>query len=246
MSQKYISNLGNEDEVVSQSRRNLIKQAACVGASVAGVGANSVVNIASAEQVTAPVVEKISVREAFETLTAKESEVLDAIVSRILPSDENGPGAHEARVVHFIDKVLAGPQANLRETYASAVEALDMYCHATKSNSFQNLSADEQDYILNAMQTGSIFSGISGSFFSLIRNHTIEGAFSDPYYGGNRDFIGWDMLGYPGVRMGSTPEDVRMGADLSPSRQSAYDMPPYTKDPAREVSTSVGGGEHGS
>ena len=75
------------------------------------------------------------------------------------------------------------------------------------------------------------FEGSGSSFFSMVRNHTIDGTFSDPYYGGNRDYIGWDMLGYPGVRMGASPDDVRNEENLAPSRQSAYDLPHFTKDP---------------
>ena len=37
-----------------------------------------------------------------------------------------------------------------------------------------------------------------------MREHTLQGMFSDPYYGGNADFIGWDMIGYPGVRLATT------------------------------------------
>ena len=35
-------------------------------------------------------------------------------------------------------------------------------------------------------------------FFDSLRNHTIEGMFSDPAHGGNRDLVGWKLLGYPG------------------------------------------------
>ena len=32
--------------------------------------------------------------------------------------------------------------------------------------------------------------------------HTIQGILSDPFYGENANFIGWDLIGYPGTRMG--------------------------------------------
>ena len=223
----------NMGDGISLSRRNLLKQAGCVSATVLGVGAGGAASTVLAQGTASPRQERIPVREAFETLTARESEILDALVSRILPSDENGPGAHEARVVHYIDRILAGPAGNLRELYASAIEAVEAYSGSHGGGSFTALDEDGQDAVLVAMEAGDMegFPGSSAAFFNLVRTHTIEGAFSDPYYGGNRDFIGWDLLGYPGVRMGSSPADVQMGEDLPPSRQSAYDMAPYTKDP---------------
>ena len=76
---------------------------------------------------------------------------------------------------------------------------------------------------------------LNAGFFNTVRTHTIEGTFSDPYYGGNRDFVGWALLGYPGVRIASSADDVSQGSALAPSRQSAYDMPAYTKDPVAGV-----------
>ena len=80
-----------------------------------------------------------------------------------------------------------------------------------------------------------------GGFFNMVRSHTISGTFSDPYYGGNRDFVGWDMLGYPGVRIGASEQDVALGSDLAPAHQSAYDIPTFTK-----VIASTGGSGNGS
>jgi hypothetical protein len=47
--------------------------------------------------------------EALETLTATEADILEAICARLIPSDENGPGAAEARAAHYIDRALTGP-----------------------------------------------------------------------------------------------------------------------------------------
>ena len=47
-------------------------------------------------------------------------------------------------------------------------------------------------------------------FFALVRTHTIQGTFCDPAYGGNANFVGWDLIGYPGVRLNVTAADQRM------------------------------------
>jgi hypothetical protein len=56
-----------------------------------------------------------------------------------------------------------------------------------------------------------------------VLGHTLEGTFGDPHYGGNQDFIGWELIGYPGVRLAVTAEQQRMDAKLEPTLRSAYD-----------------------
>ena len=65
-------------------------------------------------------------------------------------------------------------------------------------------------------------------FFNLVRTHTIQGTFCDPYYGGNANFVGWDLIGYPGLRLAAGPGDQRLAAH-KPVRQSAYDQEMFSK-----------------
>ena len=83
----------------------------------------------------------------------------------------------------------------------------------------------------------------SSSFFALLRNHTIDGTFCDPYYGGNRDFVGWDMMQYPGIKLSASETDVRQGAASEPNHQSAYDNATYTKM-AANIAASKGGDQN--
>ena len=242
-------NKARKDEVdtgpaPSQSRRNLLKGVGLSGAALLTTGSGSL-SAQPAATVASP--QRIPVREAFETLTALESATLDAFASRILPSDENGPGAHEARAVHYIDRALAGPMSSSREQYGVGLSALENYSIEAKGMSFHLLPEAEQDAIIEAMTDNDIagYSMLNAGFFFLVRTHTIDGTFSDPYYGGNRDFIGWDLLGYPGVRAVASPEDVSQGSSLTPSRQSAYDMPTHLKDPVATGSSSTGGAANG-
>jgi hypothetical protein len=73
------------------------------------------------------------------------------------------------------------------------------------------------------------FTPNSATFFNLVRMHTLQGTFCDPYYGGNANFVGWDLLGYPGVRIAVTADQQRMDVDLTPNHQSAYDYEPFSK-----------------
>ena len=228
----------------SLSRRNLLKGVGLTGAALMTAGSGSL----SAQAAAAPAgPQLIPVREAFETLTALESATLDAFASRIIPSDENGPGAHEARAVHYIDRALAGAMSSSREQYGAGLSSLEDYSLQAKGMSFHLLPESEQDAIIEAMTENALtgYPILNAGFFNMVRTHTIDGTFSDPYYGGNRDFIGWDLLGYPGVRAIATPDDVSQGSRLAPSRQSAYDMPTHLKDPVGTGSSSTGGAANG-
>jgi gluconate 2-dehydrogenase gamma chain len=59
-----------------------------------------------------------------------EADTLDAIVARLIPTDENGPGATEARAAIYIDRALAGPLRAARGIYAAGLAAMDEYALA--------------------------------------------------------------------------------------------------------------------
>src|SRR5207253_6644286 len=79
--------------------------------------------------------------EALETLTAAEADTLEAIVARLIPTDENGPGATEARAAHYIDRALVGPLRSSRAAYAAGRAAPDAYAQTAKGAPFAKLPA---------------------------------------------------------------------------------------------------------
>jgi hypothetical protein len=92
-----------------------------------------------------------------------------------------------------------------------------------KNAAFSKLSPADQDAVLtNIQQTAA-------AFFNLVRNHTIQGTFSDPFYGGNANFIGWDLIGYPGARTTVAANLQLMDKKPEPSRKSAYDYGMFSK-----------------
>jgi gluconate 2-dehydrogenase gamma chain len=223
----------NSDISGEQTRRGFIKQVGLAGAAVAV----SATPLGCAPEPTAISTIAAVRREALETLNATEAEALEAIVARIIPTDENGPGATEARAAHYIDRALAGPLRAMRSNYAAGLAAIDDYAQSSKGALFAKLSPADQDGVLRKMEanTAAGFSADAAAFFNLLRTHTIEGTFSDPYYGGNADYVGWNLIFYPGLRMGVSAADQRMNAQLEPVRSSAYDDPLFAH----------GGGDHG-
>lgn len=204
------------------SRRDMLKQAAVAGAAAA-------VPLGSAA--CAP---SASTERTFETLTAVEGETLEAIVGRLIPSDDNGPGATEARAARYIDRGLGGALASSHEAYRGGLAAVDRYAESSKGRPFARLTADDQDEVLRDMDddraTG--FAPSAAAFFGMLRTHTIQGTFSDPAYGGNDGFVGWELIGYPGVRTAVTPDLQRMDVAPTARQVSAYDFPAFADSKA--------------
>jgi gluconate 2-dehydrogenase gamma chain len=140
--------------------------------------------------------------------TAAEARTVQAACARIFPSDESGPGATEGGVVIYIDRQLAGPYGRDKYRYAKPpfVESVPEHGYQGKASpreiyregikqleDFASLDAAAQDRRLHAIETTT--------FFRMLRQHTIEGMFSDPLHGGNAGLIGWQLIGYPGPLM---------------------------------------------
>lgn len=62
---------------------------------------------------------------------------------------------------------------------------------------------------------GAVDHGILHRLFAVIREHTVEGYFCDPVYGGNRNAVGWRLVGFPGAQWGYTAEQMKPGFDAS-------------------------------
>jgi len=224
----------NSEDQKAPSRRDLFRQAGAASAAAAMASAPlaSTTAVAQPHAASTPT----SQLEALEILTALEADTLEAIVARLIPVDENGPGAAEAGAAHYIDRALSGPLRNFRDAYATGLAAVDAYALSSKGAVFAKLAANAQDAVLTDMEKNAAtgFSPDAATFFNLVRAHTIQGTFCDPYYGGNRDFVGWDLIGYPGIRTAVGEGEQRMKAP-APVRRSAYEDAMFT----------MKGGSHG-
>ncbi len=143
-----------------------------------------------------------------------EALIVAAATARIFPSDDSGPGAKEAGVVIYIDRQLAGPYGRDAHRYTEPpfedgppefgyqgmATPREIYREGLKKlRGFDHLSATEQDDALKEIE--------STLFFSLLRQHSVEGMFCDPIHGGNIELVGWQMIGFPGPQM-SYSDDV--------------------------------------
>jgi gluconate 2-dehydrogenase gamma chain len=222
------------------TRRDLLKLAGVAGASAAlpaPAAAGDAATAISASQAGGAAV----VREPLQALTAVEADLLDAIVARLIPSDASGPGAREAQAVRYIDRALAGALSGSRDAYRAGLAALDRYARSSRGAPFTSLSPTDQDSLLIDVETGAAtgsgagFDGSSAAFFALVRTHTLQGTFGDPFYGGNANFAGWDLIGYPGIRTTVTADEQRLGVTVAPTHKSAYDHEMFIKATVRRA-----------
>lgn len=174
--------------------------------------------------------------ETFRYLSQREVRFLDAAVARLIPADDLGPGAKEAGVTIFIDRQLdtaygsfarayrQGPFAEgtpqqgfqspltPKEIYRESIREIDAYCTKQHGKTFANLAATEQDALLKQLESGKFEMQCVGSktFFDLLLKNTFEGFFSDPIHGGNKDKVGWRLIGFPGVASSSYPKLMQL------------------------------------
>lgn len=165
-----------------------------------------------------------------------EARTVDALAGRIFPGDAADPGAHEAGVVTYIDRTLAGFQSELQGFYQQGLTQLDRYSKAKHGAAFADLPEATQDQVITAIDSGVLLiwapkdpsadrepqdaatgqvTDLLSAFFALVREHTIQGMFCDPAYGGNRGEVGWRLVGFPGAQWEYSAEQMRPGFDAT-------------------------------
>jgi len=201
------------------SRRALLRRAGVVGAAAAVPA-----GIFASEVVSAPE------RERLETFTAAEADTVDAMLDRLIPADGSGPGATEARVLRYVDRALSGDLADSRPAYTAGVAATNAHARSRFGEDFADLTAAQQDTILDELErdVASGFSPSSRAFFDLIREHALQGMFGDPVHGGNADFIGWDLIGFYGVKLEVTAAEQQLDVTVAPAHKSVADYPMFS------------------
>ena len=126
--------------------------------------------------------------EELTTLAADEASEFAAMAARIIPTDET-PGADEAGVIYFMDNVLGSSRAELLPMLREGLSELQASANSRFGTAtFSELTAEQQDSLLESID--------EGMFFNSVRYLTIAGMFASPALGGNRDRVGWQLLGF--------------------------------------------------
>src|ERR1700754_4768544 len=162
----------------------------------------------------------------FRFFTETERAFIEPAIDRLIPADPHGPSASQANVHVFLDRQLAGPfgrgdhfylggpwpkgapeqgyQSRLSpaQLYRTTIPAIERHVReGFRGMKFIQLSAERQDDVLKDLESGkAVLADADGQlFFTMFLQNVLEGYFSDPIYGGNKDMAAWKMIGFPGA-----------------------------------------------
>jgi hypothetical protein len=131
-------------------------------------------------------------------LTPQQWHTLHALMDRIIPPDDF-PGAWEAGVGDYLAGEFERDLQFQVAAYRLGLEALEAEATATMGKAFMALDASTQDTLLSRIEKGEVIGSWPiepAKFFQMVIRHVMEGYYSDPGNGGNRDKVSWQMIGF--------------------------------------------------
>ena len=205
------------------SRRSFFKTAGTAAAALTAQ-AHALTSTAAAPPAPAPVTAAAQ-SGGYLFFRPDEAAFIEAATERLIPADDNGPGAQAAGVTNYIDRQLGGawgagerlyrpgpwhdgePTQGYQlpytpaELFRNALRGVREDMEGGRRTTFDKLSGAEQDAYLASLQNGrqNLHGVPAHVFFESLLALTIEGFFSDPVYGGNKDMVAWKMIGFPGA-----------------------------------------------
>jgi gluconate 2-dehydrogenase gamma chain len=162
----------------------------------------------------------------FHFFTEAERGFIEPAIDRLIPTDALGPSATQANVHIFLDRQLAGPYGrgdhfylggpwpkgtpeqgyqsrfSPAQLYRATIPVIENYVgRQFRTGTFKQLSFQQQDQVLTALDSGKadLMDADGPAFFTMFLQNVVEGYFSDPIYGGNKDMAAWKMIGFPGA-----------------------------------------------
>jgi gluconate 2-dehydrogenase gamma chain len=125
---------------------------------------------------------------ALAFFTPADARDVDAIAAQIIPTDD-APGAREAGALYFIDRSLYTWLAPQGEIFRGGLREFQEKFAAAHSGVAFAAAGD-------ATQLAYLSSNDQSEFFQSVRALTLIGLFALPQYGGNRDGMGWRLIGF--------------------------------------------------
>jgi gluconate 2-dehydrogenase gamma chain len=201
-------------------RRDFLK-----GAVVGGAAAATSTGLPQSAQAQAPAA-TAPAASGYEFLNVEEAAFVEAMVDHMVPADDLTPKGTDIGINVFIDRALAGawgkgdrlymqgpwkpgvPSQGYQlpltpaQLYRAGIEATNVHCQKTYGKPFDRLDEKQREEVLLGLSTAKIKfdSGLPvRPFWTTVYETVVEGMFSDPIYGGNRNKAGWRMVGFPGV-----------------------------------------------
>ena len=204
-------------------RRDFIKGAVVGGAAAATV---NLPQSAEAQQGASPVAAPDAGSPGYAFLNLEEAAFVEALVDHMVPADDLTPKGTDIGINIYIDRALAGgwgkgerlymqgpwkrgvPSQGYQlpltpaQLYRAGIAATNAHCRKTYGKPFDRLDDKQREEVLVGLSSGKINfdSGLPARvFWTTVYQTVMEGMFSDPIYGGNRNKAGWRLIGFPGA-----------------------------------------------
>ncbi len=207
-------------------RRDFLKGAVVGGAAAAGATTAAMVPAPSAQAQQVTATPSASQAAGYEFLNLDEAAFIEALVDHMVPADEVSPKGTDLGINIYIDRALAGawgkgerlymqgpwkqgaPSQGYQlpltpaQLYRAGIEATNEHCRKIYGKTFDRIEDAQREEVLVGLSTTKIKfdNGLPVRvFWSTIYQTVVEGMYSDPIYGGNRNKAGWAIIGFPGV-----------------------------------------------
>jgi gluconate 2-dehydrogenase gamma chain len=202
-------------------RRDFLK-----GAVAGGVAATAPTVAEAQAQPAAAAAATTTAPPGYAFLNLDEAAFVEALVDHMVPADDLSPKGTDVGINTYIDRALSGawgkgdrlymqgpwkqgtPSQGYQlpltpaQLYRAGIEATNAHCRKAYGRTFDRLSAEQREEVLIGLSTAKI--AFEGGvpvrvFWSTLYQTVMEGMFSDPIYGGNRNKAGWKLIGFPGA-----------------------------------------------
>ena len=224
-------------------RRDFLKGAVVGGAAAATV---SLPQGAEAQQVASPTAAPDAGSPGYSFLNLEEAAFVEALVDHMVPADDLTPKGTDIGINIYIDRALAGgwgkgerlymqgpwklglPSQGYQlpltpaQLYRAGIEATNAHCRKAYGKAFDRIDDKQREEVLVALSSGklSFDNGLPARvFWTTVYQTVMEGMFSDPIHGGNRNKAVWKMIGFPGA-IGMYADDIEK------YRNKKYDVEP--------------------
>ncbi|HEX9879699.1 MAG TPA: gluconate 2-dehydrogenase subunit 3 family protein [Candidatus Binatia bacterium] len=149
-------------------------------------------------------------------LLPRHTAIVEAAAARIFPTTTT-PGATEAGVLNYIVRLLTEVYPELDSRYRDGCRALNRHAKRRFGLGFLSITHEDQDAVLADFEAGRVPEFKQGAvFFETLRDHTMEGVLGEPAYGGNRDLLGWKLVGFPGHQFGYADPHINKPVKIEP------------------------------
>jgi gluconate 2-dehydrogenase gamma chain len=207
-------------------RRDFLKTAVVSGAAAASATAAIAPDAAQAEQPAQTPPPAAVEPTGYAFLNLDEAAFVEALVDHMVPADEVSPKGTDLGINVYIDRALAGawgkgdrlymqgpwklgaPSQGYQlpltpaQLYRAGIASTNAHCHKTYGNTFDRITEAQRQEVLIGLSASKITfdSGLPVRvFWTTLYQTVVEGMYSDPIYGGNRNKAGWAIIGFPGV-----------------------------------------------